>query len=165
MRAAPGIYYVKDGDVVISGTSNVIFDQATLYLSGTNLCLSVEGNSRLVIAAPQSGPTADVAVAMDPARGAGKQTFFRGRLAGLHCQARFMSPKQKLVISGDSVGVAELENAMLIAAQIDFGGGAQWKWTNTDRLPYIRNDVSVQLIRLGPGFAEAHTGDLGAWFF
>lgn len=146
VRAAPGIYYIKDGDVAISGTSDVIFDGATIYLSGSKLGLTVKGDSKLIIAAPQSGPTADVAVAMDPAGVPAKQTSFGGS-SHIYISGAIHVPKQKLTISGDSVGVAELDNAILIAGTIDFGGGAQWKWTNTDRMPDAADEVSVQLVK------------------
>ncbi len=46
----------------------------------------------------------------------------------LHIKIYFRNlVSQKLVINGDSVGVAELDNAMIIASEIDFGGGAEWK--------------------------------------
>lgn len=143
--AAPGIYYIKDGDVDISGTSEVRFEQATIYLSGKDLGLSVKGDSRLTISAPLQGDTKDIAVAMDPAGVPAKQTFFGGS-SRIYISGAVHVPQQKLVISGDSVGVAELDNAMLIAKQVDFGGGSEWKWVATDRLPDA-DGVEVRLVR------------------
>ena len=144
--AAPGIYFIKDGDVNISGTSEVRFESATIYLSGKDLGLTVKGDSNLRISAPEDGPTKDIAVAMDPSGVPAKQSSFGGS-SQIYISGAMHVPQQKLVITGDTIGTAELDNAMLIAKQIDFGGGSEWKWVATDKLPNPQSGVSVRLVK------------------
>lgn len=144
--AQPGVYHVKDGIIAISGTSDVVFENATVYLSGEKVGITIKGDSSLRIVAPTSGPTADIAMAMDPSATPAKESSFAGS-SRIYISGTLHLPKEKIKISGDSVGVAELDNAMLIGSKIEFGGGAAWTWKAVDRLPEAEGDYDLSLTK------------------
>jgi hypothetical protein len=144
VTAAPGIYVMKDGGMTIKGLSSVRLDEVTIYLIGKDVGVEVSGDSVLSITAPSYGPTKGIAIAMDPATIPKTTTTFSGN-AQIYISGIVHLPNQQLAISGNTRGVAELADAMLIAKNITFGGGAQWKWTAVDKLPPPPPSASVRL--------------------
>ncbi len=144
--AAPGIYHIKGGIIAISGTSDVKFDGSTIYLSGSKVGITLKGDSNLRIVAPTEGPLANMAVVMDPNATASKESLFAGS-SQIYISGVLHLPQAKIKISGDSVGVAELDNAMLIGNTIEFGGGAKWSWSAVERLPETDGGVKVTLTK------------------
>jgi Putative Flp pilus-assembly TadE/G-like len=134
--AAPGIYYLKNGIVEISGTSDVSFENSTIYMSGTKVGITLKGDSSLRITAPEIGPSASIAVAIDPDATPAKASVFAGS-SEIYISGTLHMPQSTIKISGDSVGIAELSNALLIGSNIEFGGGAKWIWTAVEKLPEI----------------------------
>lgn len=132
--AAPGIYHIKGGQVTIKGLSDVRMEGVTLYLSGPGVGLSVSGNSLLRITAPVSGPTQNVALAVDPDATGQKTIAFSGS-SFIYIDGIVHAPDQRILMSGNSTGSVELSNAMLVGGDIEFGGAATWRWSSVDRLP------------------------------
>jgi hypothetical protein len=146
VTAAPGVYHIKDGVIAISGTSEVMFEGATIYLSGSKVGITLKGDSSLRVVAPDSGSTAGIAIAMDPDATAAKESLFAGS-SQIYISGTLHLPQEKIKIAGDSVGVAELENALLIGKEIEFGGGAQWTWKAVEQLPEVDDGVRLRLIK------------------
>lgn len=144
--AAPGLYHLKDGIIEISGTSEVSFENSTIYMSGTKVGITLKGDSSLRITAPESGPTEGMAIAMDPSATPAKESLFAGS-SKIYISGTLHMPQSKIKISGDSIGVAELENALLIGRTIEFGGGAKWKWMAVEKLPEVDGGVKLTLTK------------------
>jgi Flp pilus assembly protein TadG len=144
--AAPGIYFIKDGDVFISGTSEVTFENATIYLSGKAVGLTVKGDSKLRMTAPADGPTKGFALVMDPGATPSKSSSFAGS-SEIYFSGIMNTPRHKISISGNSSGVAELSNAMLVASELEFSGAAQWRWTAVEKLPPGQGETATALTK------------------
>lgn len=142
--AAPGTYFIKDGIMAISGTSDVVFEESTIYMSGDKVGITIKGDSVLRITAPTSGFSAEIAIAMDPLATAAKESSFAGS-SRIYISGALHLPQEKIKISGDSVGIAELENALIIGSQIEFGGGARWTWKAVEKLPLVDDRPDVVL--------------------
>jgi hypothetical protein len=144
--AEPGVYFIKDGMIKIKGTSSVSFSNSTIYLSGKNAGISLDGESELTIVAPTMGATKDIAVAMDPDAINAKASEFKGNSKVLISGIVHL-PSQRIAIGGDSMGTVHLENAMLIAGDVTFGGSANWRWTAVDKLPMSSLFPAAQLLK------------------
>ena len=107
--------------------------------------LTLKGDSSLRISAPRGGSTTEIAVAMAPDAKPAKESLFAGS-SNIYISGAIYMPQAKIKISGDSVGVADLENALLIGSKIEFGGGARWTWTAVERLPEVDDSFKLRLI-------------------
>ena len=144
--ANPGIYYIKDGLVRINGNSDVTMSGATIYLSGMNSGITVAGNALLDISAPVTGPSANFAIAMDPnAQPAGWSNFTGS--TEITIVGVIHLPQQKIWMTGNSSGAADLSDAVMVGKEVEFFGSATWSWIADNTVEQVKAPQPPHLVK------------------
>ena len=118
-----GLFIIKDGPLILRGSSKIKGKAASIYLTGPGSYLDIDGKSKVEIIALQDGPMAGIAIAADSTTVEDGKSLITGR-SDLKIGGVVYLPNHKLVYRGESDTWAASPVTTIIADSIEIGGKA-----------------------------------------
>lgn len=119
---SPGVYYLNNTDLRLSGQQRLVGEGVTIILTGTNPgSLSMNGNSSLDLTAPTSGPYEDLVLIQAANATTGNNNTINGD-NNTNLDGAIYFPRGDLTFSG-STGQA-FQCAMVVGYTVEFTGSA-----------------------------------------
>lgn len=118
----PGLYIIKDGPLILRGSSKIKGTDVGILLSGSQTHLDVDGKAKVEIYASEEGDMAGIAIAADRSVSRGKSTI-TGR-SDLKIGGVIYLPNQDITYWGESDTRASSPVTTIIAGTLEIGGDA-----------------------------------------
>jgi len=134
---SPGIYVIKDGPLILKGSSTISGTGVGILLSGDDTDVEIDGATTVQISSDKNGKMPGILLAADDSVEKGVTSII-GR-SDLQVGGVMYLPKHKVIYRGESDTEAASPVTTLIAATIEIGGDAFLK---------VRNDI--ELARYAP---------------
>jgi Flp pilus assembly protein TadG len=118
----PGVYYLNNTSLSLSGQTILTGEGVTIILTGTDPgSLSMTGNSSLQLTAPTSGTYANMLLIQSPNADVGNNNTINGDNSTVLDGAMYF-PNGNLTFTGSSTGAFQC--AMVVGYTVDFSGSA-----------------------------------------
>ncbi len=128
----PGIYVIKDGPLILRGSSKIKGEGIGIFLTGDNAYLDIDGKSKVDITAAVTGAMAGVSIAADATTVMSGKSIINGR-SDLKIGGVVYLPNQHLAYWGESDTWAASPVTTIIADSIEIGGKAYLEVKNDSK--------------------------------
>ncbi len=134
----PGVYYIKDGPLVLNGSDELIGEGVTFIMSGRNAGVQIRGDGILRLTAPVDGPLAGIALAEDrTTHKASLMAAFAARRNGTEVE------KEELVSTVTGNGQIHIEGLIYLPNQTIEITGNGWGEKSSPYLQIIANRIDI----------------------
>ncbi|MCB1377127.1 MAG: Tad domain-containing protein [Alphaproteobacteria bacterium] len=117
---SPGVYVVRDGPLILRGSSKIVGKSVSFLLDGNDARLDIDGKSQVELKAPQSGPMAGIVIAAS--RGVSEYNSTVAGRSDLKIGGVIYLPTHNLTYYGESDTRAASPVTTIIANTIEIGG-------------------------------------------
>ncbi|MDH3743206.1 MAG: hypothetical protein OER56_16570, partial [Hyphomicrobiales bacterium] len=117
----PGVYVIRDGELSMDAHASLAGSGVTIYFTGNNTELDIEGQANLDITAPATGDYAGLAFVQDPASNPGNTSTIEGG-GGIRIVGAVYFPTWTLDFGGNSGMLVNSPTVSLIADKFNFRG-------------------------------------------
>jgi hypothetical protein len=118
-----GVYVIKDGPLILHGEAKIVGKGVAFLLTGAAARVEIDGDAKLELSSPESGPMAGIVIGADRRTIGDAQSSITGR-TDLKIGGVIYLPTHHLSYWGESDTRAASPVTTVIARSIDIGGSA-----------------------------------------
>ena len=102
VKMAPGIYTIKDGPLLVNGTSTLIGENVGIYLKGEGSNLKFDSQTTISLTAPKDGPMVGLLIFDDPTGASALVNLLVNPLMAGTYTKLLSSPREHLILSDNA---------------------------------------------------------------